>query len=255
MISVKNLVKKYGYVPSVNSISFDVKEKTIFGFIGPNGAGKSTTLNILTYLVKPTSGEITINDLDHQNYSFDIKKIIGVMPEKLPLFDYLTGQEYLNYIGDIYGLTKDEINIRMSELFTYLDIDEAKNRFINGYSQGMKKKISFAAAIMHNLKYLFLDEPFENIDPLSRKKMKIVLNKMKEKGTTIFITSHALKEVEDFCDEVAIINKGKIVYQSETKDIRNKIKNEVTNETYQSLEEIFLDLTAENESITELSWL
>jgi len=234
----------------------DLREGIIFGFVGPNGAGKTTTLNILTYLELPTSGQIKIFGLDHSHNAMAIKKRIGVMPEHLPLFDGLFGIEYLAFIGSLYDLSKDKILNRSSEIFSYFGFEEASHKFISTYSHGMKKKLSFASAIIHSPKILFLDEPFENVDPISRKKMKDVLKRMRDKGSTVFITSHALAEVEDFCDEVAIINKGKIVYQSETKDIRNKIKNEVTKETYHSLEEIFLDLTTDKEENDKtLSWL
>lgn len=159
-------------------------------------------------------------------------------------------------MSKIYGLKHDEYKLRITEILDYFELYPAKDRLIETYSQGMKKKIAFASAIIHAPQILFLDEPFENVDPISRKKMKDVLKRMKSKGSTIFITSHALAEVEDFCDEVAIINKSKIIYQSETKDIRDKIKNEVTNETYQSLEDIFIDLTTEKEEQEKtLSWL
>lgn len=256
MISIKNLSKHYNGAIALNSISMNLREGIIFGFVGPNGAGKTTTLNILTYLELPTDGQIEIFGLDHTHNAMAIKKRIGVMPEHLPLFDGLLGIEYLTFIGSLYDLSKDKILNRSSEVFSYFGFKEAAHKFISTYSYGMKKKLSFASAIIHTPEILFLDEPFENVDPISRKKMKDVLKKMRDKGNTVFITSHALAEVEDFCDEVAIINKGKIVYQSETKNIRNKIKNEVTNETYQSLEEIFIDLTTDkDENDKTLSWI
>lgn len=257
MIQISNLSKKYGNMIALNSISLIIQGNEIFGFVGPNGAGKSTMVNILTGMIQKTRGTISIQGFNIEKDFMKIKKVIGVIPEILALFDGLTGQEHLNFVSRIYGLKQDEYKLRIKELLEYFELYFAKDRLIETYSQGMRKKLAFAAAIIHDPKILFLDEPFENVDPISRKKMKDILKRMRDKGSTVFITSHALAEVEDFCNEVAIINKGKIVFQSETKDIRNKIKNEITKETYQSLEEIFLDLTTdkEKETKTELSWL
>ncbi|MEG8989848.1 AAA family ATPase [Ignavibacteria bacterium 4148-Me] len=159
-------------------------------------------------------------------------------------------------MAQIYNVNRFQIENRINSLLKTFDILQEKEKLLWEYSTGMRKKVAFIAAIIHLPEIIILDEPFENIDPLSRRKMKNILKRMKEKGTTILITSHALAEVEDFCDEVAIINKGKIVYQSETRDIRNKIKDEVTRETYQSLEEIFIDLTTDKKCNDDiLSWL
>jgi ABC-2 type transport system ATP-binding protein len=256
MIEISHIVKTFNKTIALDKISLAIRNNTIFGFVGPNGAGKSTMVNILTGIIKKTSGNISIMGFNIDKEPMEIKKIIGVIPEMLALFDGLTGHEYLNFVSRIYGLKYDEYDLRINELIEYFELYSAKDRLIETYSQGMKKKIAFAASIIHTPKILFLDEPFESIDPISRKKMKDVLKKMWGKGSTLFITSHALAEVEDFCDEVAIINKGKIVYQSETKDIRNKIKNEVTKETYQSLEDIFIDLTTDkDENEKTLSWI
>ena len=257
MIEISEIVKTYNKTIALNNISLIIESKIIFGFVGPNGAGKSTMVNILTGIIKKTSGNINIMGFDIERNSMEIKKIIGVIPEVLALFDGITGIEHLTFIARVYGLKQDEYQIRINELFEYFELYSAKDRLIETYSQGMKKKLAFASAIIHIPQVLFLDEPFENVDPVSRKKMKDVLKRIRDNGTTIFIASHALAEVEDFCDEVAIISKGKIVYQSKTKDIRNKIKDEISKGTYSSLEEIFIDLTVDKdkEQKSELSWL
>ncbi len=255
MIEIKGLSKKYGKIVALDGITLQIKSANLFGLVGPNGAGKSTLINILIGLIKKDSGEVKIGGYDLDKDALTIKKIIGAVPEVLPLFEGLTGEEQLLFVANIYNLDRSIYKDRIGDILRYLDLYTAKDRLIESYSQGMKKKIAFACAIIHTPKILFLDEPFENVDPISRKKMKDILRKMKEKGATVLITSHALVEVEDLCDEVAIINKGKIIFQSETKDIRNKIKNEITKETYQSLEEIFIDLTKKDEDIDTLSWI
>jgi ABC-2 type transport system ATP-binding protein len=256
MIEIADLTKKYNDLLALDKLSLSVSENSICGIVGPNGAGKSTTLNILTGLILPTEGNVKILGFDLKNDTNKIKKQIGVIPEVLALFDGLTAEEHLTFVGKVYELDKDILKERIKEMLDFFELASAKDRLIDTYSMGMRKKLAFAAAIIHSPKVLFLDEPFENVDPLMRKKMKDILIKMKNNGCTILITSHALIEVEDFCDEVAIINKGKLVYRSRTEEIRKKIKNEVNKETYQSLEEIFVDLVEEPEEKTKtLSWL
>ncbi len=257
MIDILELSKNYNDLLALDKLTLSVSAKSIFGFVGPNGAGKSTTLNILTGIILPTRGNAKIFGYDLIKDSIDIKKRIGVIPEVLALFDGLTGEEHLTFVGKVYGLENSMLESRIKDLLNFFDLTSFKNRPIETYSKGMRKKIAFASAIIHSPKVLFLDEPFENVDPVMRKKMKDILVKMKNKGASILITSHALIEVEDFCDEVAIINKGKLVFQSKTSDIRCKIKDEITQETYKSLEEIFIDLTnSEYENkIEHLNWL
>lgn len=257
MIEISELSKSYNDLLALDKLTLSVSENSIFGFVGPNGAGKSTTLNILTGIILPTSGSANILGYDLIKDSVEIKKNIGVIPEILALFDGLTGEEHLTFVGKVYDIEKNTLESRIRELLDFFDLTSAKDRLIETYSQGMRKKIAFASAIIHSPKVLFLDEPFENVDPVMRKKMKDVLVRIKNKGASILITSHALIEVEDFCDEVAIINKGKVVFQSKTSDIRKKIKNEINNETYKSLEEVFMDIVSEDSSqnVQNLSWL
>ncbi|MEW6508182.1 MAG: ABC transporter ATP-binding protein [Bacteroidota bacterium] len=241
---------------ALDKLSFKVLAKQIFGLVGPNGAGKSTLINLLANILHKNSGSLYIWGIEIKNDSYLYKKETGFLLEESFLFEKLNLFEYLLFVAIMYDIEKTEAMKRINELLNFFQLENDAKRYIETYSAGMKKKVELAAAIIHNPKLLILDEPFESVDPISRKKMKDVLKRMKEKGSTVFITSHALAEVEDFCDEVAIINKGKIVYQSETKDIRNKIKNEVTKETYQSLEEIFIDLTTDKEENDKtLSWI
>ena len=185
-----------------------------------------------------------------------IKKKIGVMTQELALLDYFNSIEYLSYIANLYSVNKRLMDDHIISLLKVLGLYNERRKMLVELSTGMRKKVAFIVAMLHLPEVLILDEPFENVDPTSRKKMKEILQRMRKNGTTVFITSHLLQEVEDFCDEVAIINKGKIVYQSATKDIRNKIKNEITKETYQSLEEIFIDLTTDNKEENKIpTWI
>ncbi len=258
MIEIKELSKNFAGVQALDKINLSIHDKSIFGFVGPNGAGKSTTINILTGIVPPSEGSVKILGYDLKENPVEIKRRIGVIPERLALFDGLTGEEHLTFVGKIYGLEQKILTNRINELLYFFELTSARDRLIETYSQGMRKKLAFASAIIHAPDILFLDEPFENVDPIFRKKMRDILIRMRNNGKTILITSHALIELEDICDEVAIINKGKIVYQSRTEDIRKKIKDEISRETYQSLEEIFLDVVGgsdEEEKDNKLSWL
>lgn len=256
IIEISEVAKTFKSNKALDKVSLSVCANTIFGLVGPNGAGKSTLINILTGIVKKNSGKIIILGYDIDKEPIEIKKRLGVFPEELAVFDGLTGEEYLSFVSKVYRVSKAEQKERISELLKYFDLYLDKDRLIETYSHGMKKKIAFAAAVIHRPQVLVLDEPFENIDPISRRKMKTLLESMKRNGGAVFITSHALAEVEDFCDEVAILNKGEIIFRSATKDIRSRMKNELLNESYKSLEEIFLDLTAENQDdLKSLPWI
>jgi ABC-2 type transport system ATP-binding protein len=258
MIEIIDLTKRFKSVIAIQSLSLFIPSSTIFGYVGPNGAGKTTTLNIMSGIFRPTSGIVKILGAEMELNSIKLKKQIGVVPEGMALFEGLTGEEQLTFAGKVYELPTSLLEGRIEEILNLFEIYEAKSRLIESYSQGMKKKLAFASAIMHSPKVLFLDEPFENVDPLSRKVMKDILITMRNNGATIFFTSHNLETVETFCDEVAIINKGKLVFQSKTEEIRNKIKNALTQETYQSLEEIFIDIVTDRREIKaegKLSWL
>ena len=172
------------------------------------------------------------------------------------LFVHLKGEEHLRFVGEVYGLDKNTIKKRIDDLFNYFEIESHRHMLIESYSKGIKKKIALASILLHNPQFIILDEPFDGLDALTVVKIKNLIKISKKSGKTILITSHILSYIEDISDEAAIINNGKIVYQSATKDIRHKIKNEITEETYQSLEEIFIDLTIEKEEQGKtLSWL
>ncbi len=256
-IEIIDLTKTYIKTKALANFNLSVKEGSITGFIGGNGAGKTTTINILANTLKKDSGAVKILDEEIKAGDWKYKSNVGFVLEKPKYLEYLTGKEFLEFVGTMYKIEPKISKKRIEELMEIFELKDKQNKLIKTYSKGMKQKISLAAALINEPQLLILDEPFEGLDPIARKKTKNILSQMRENGKTIFISSHSLLEVEDFCDEVAIINKGKIVYQSAIKDIRNKIKNELTRETYNSLEEIFIDLTTEEEkkSNNTLSWL
>lgn len=250
-IVVSGLTKRFRGEPAVDNISFRVARGRFFGFLGPNGAGKSTTIKMLTGLLRPTAGEARIEGLSLQGDLLQIKRVIGVLPEELPLYERLTGEEYLLFAGRMYGLGREETRRRTDELLEFLSLVEDRGKLIVDYSQGMKKKIALATALIHNPRVLFLDEPLNGIDPVSGRVVTDLLRRLARKGVTLFFTSHALDVVERLCDEVAIIDRGRIVAQGSLDEIRSQ--REVGQDA--TLEDVFLKLVQADVAREDLSWI
>lgn len=256
-IKITSLNKSFGHQVVLDNLNLKIEKGKVFGLIGPNGAGKTTTINCIADLLNFDSGKIEVFGQDLILNGVEVKKRFGILFENTEsLFEYLKGEEQLQFVGQIYGLSRTEIETRMIELLEYFDLEIFRWKSISEYSKGMRKKLALASILLYNPDLIILDEPFDGLDTLTIIKLKKLLKHLKGKGKTVLITSHILSYIEDVTDEVAILNKGRIVYQSETKDIRSKVKNELTQETYQSLEEIFIDLTERKEENEKtLSWL
>lgn len=250
-IEVQGLRKVFRGRPAVDGISLSVARGRFFGFLGPNGAGKSTTIKMLTGLLRPTAGKIRIEGLDLERDLLAIKSQIGILPEELPLYERLTGEEYLQFTGRMYGLSRDETRRRTDELLEFLNLTEERRKLIVDYSQGMRKKTALAAALIHNPRVLFLDEPLNGIDPVSGRVVTDLLRRLAAKGVTLFFTSHALDVVERLCEEVAIIDRGRIVAQGTLDQIR--AQREVGRDA--TLEDVFLKLVAADVRREDLSWI
>lgn len=210
-IETRGLTKSFGEHVAVRNLNLQVPSGTIFGFLGPNGSGKSTTVKILTGLLAPTAGEALIAGLSIKNSGLEIKQKTGVLPEDLALFDSLTFWEHLRMIGQVYGLSRQETEMRAEQLLKHLDLWQSRHTFVDQASYGMKKKGSLAMALLPNPRLLFLDEPFEGIDPVSSRNIKDLLLLLASKGVTVFLTSHILEVVERLVEQFAIIVAGEIV--------------------------------------------
>ena len=211
MVTVKNLKKVYGDFTAVDGISFDIQKGEIFGFLGPNGAGKTSTINMLIGLSRPTEGMISINGIDGIK---DIKKaqsIMGIVPDESNLYDEMDGFHNLCFCASLYGMGKKEREKRAQELLEQFSLKDAGNRPFKAYSKGMRRKLTIAAGIIHNPKILFLDEPTTGIDVESARQIRSLILDMKERGTTVFLTTHYIEEAERICDRIAFIVNGKIV--------------------------------------------
>ncbi|HEY2012638.1 MAG TPA: ABC transporter ATP-binding protein [Bryobacteraceae bacterium] len=252
-IRVSKLVKKYGTVLAVENLSFEVRKGSMFGFLGPNGSGKSTTIGCLTGLLDPTAGEIEILGERFHAESAATKRRMGVMPETLGLFDPLYAHEFLAFVARMYGIEEAATRQRVTELLAALELTDS-SKTLADYSTGMRKRVAFAAAVIHSPEVLFLDEPFESIDPAGVSLMKQWLRRFTEQGRTVFITSHVLETVERLCDEVAIITQpGKLVWQGDITVLARDGTIHFDGKDFPALEPLFLHLTGER--YTDLKWL
>jgi ABC-2 type transport system ATP-binding protein len=248
---VEGLTKAFRGQIAVDHLSFRVARGRFFGFLGPNGAGKSTTIKMLTGLLRPTAGDAVVEGVRLSQDLLGVKRVIGILPEELPLYERLTGEEYLQFAGRMYGLPRAETGRRAVELLEFLTLADDRGKLIADYSQGMKKKLALAAALIHNPRVLFLDEPLNGIDPVSGRVVTDLLRRMTAKGVTLFFTTHVLDVVERLCDEVAVIDRGRIVAQGTIDDIRTQ--REVGQDA--SLEDVFLKLVSADVRREDLTWI
>lgn len=218
-IETLGLTKIYEGRAAVDGLAIAVPRGSFYGFLGPNGAGKSTTIKMLTGLIAPSSGEARILGLDLHRGSLQIKRRIGVVPEDLCLFENLSAREYLNFIGRMYRLPRDVSAQRAEELLELLGLADTGKRLTLEFSTGMKKKLSLAAALIHDPELLFLDEPFEGVDAIASRTIRAVLDRMVQRGSTIFLTSHILEIVEKLCTHVGILSNGRLVRQGTLEEV------------------------------------
>jgi len=256
-IVTEKLTRRFGGLTAVDGMDLTVAAGQFFGFLGPNGAGKSTTIKMLTGLLAPTSGRMQLLGLDFASNAVEVKRQIGVVPEGMGLFERLTGSEYLNFVGRMYGLDRATAQQRSAELLEFMQLADRPKSVIADYSHGMQKKLALAAAVIHGPRILFLDEPFEGVDALAAGTLKALLGRMTERGVTIFLTSHVLEIVERLCSHVAIIHKGRLVAQGSLEELRAGVAGEEGRQT--TLEQIFLSIVgqggADRPQMEELSWL
>jgi ABC-2 type transport system ATP-binding protein len=257
-VETSQLVKQFGNFVAVDHLNLHVSRGSFFGFLGPNGAGKSTTIKMLTGLLAPTSGTLHVLGLDISTQAMEVKRLIGVVPEDLNLFERLTGAEMLSFTGRMYGLGKEEIVQRSKELLDLMELQDEPRKLIVEYSHGMKKKLSLACALIHRPEILFLDEPFEGVDAIASRTLKDLLSRLTARGLTVFLTSHVLEIVERLCTDIAIIAQGKLLASGSLNELRKGIRLEDDGEGPVSLEEYFIHVVGGTRSGSEeevLQWL
>jgi ABC-2 type transport system ATP-binding protein len=219
-IETQGLTRRFGELVAVQDVNLSVAPGQFFGFLGPNGAGKSTTIKMLTGLLSASSGRIQILGLDLAQNPVDVKRQIGVVPEGMALFGRLTGAEYLNFVGRMYGLGRETAGKRTAELLDFMQLADQPKTLVTDYSHGMQKKLAMAGAVIHGPRVLFLDEPFEGVDAIASGTLKAMLQRMIARGATIFLTSHVLEIVERLCSHLAIIHRGRLVAQGSLEELR-----------------------------------
>ncbi len=221
-IETRGLTRHFGALRAVDGIDLRVERGRFYGFLGPNGAGKSTTIKMLTGLLAPTSGTMRILGLDllDTRQALEAKRRIGVVPENLALFEYLTAREYLDFVGRMYELPRDVARRRSDELLALMELDRAERQLALEYSHGMRKKLALAAALIPDPDLLFLDELFEGVDAVASRMLREVLRRCVERGATVFLTSHVLEIVEKLCTDVGIIAAGRLVGQGTMETLR-----------------------------------
>jgi ABC-2 type transport system ATP-binding protein len=239
IIQIEQLSKMYkdAEAYSLNNFSLSIKEGQIFGLLGPNGAGKTTLISLLCGLIKPTSGSFSILNLTYAKNSNEIKNIIGVVPQEYALYPTLTARENLMYFGSMYGLKGDNLKEKVIESLDFLGLLKFADKRVETFSGGMKRRVNLIAGILHNPNILFLDEPTVGVDVQSKSAIIDYLKQLNKKGTTIIYTSHHLSEAQDFCTDIAIIDRGQLFAQDTPENLIRSTANANT------LEDVFISLT------------
>lgn len=246
VLMIKGLHKVFGHSVAVNRLSLDVPAGSFFGLLGPNGAGKTTTLSMATGLLRPDAGQVWINGHDVWSDPVAAKRSVGVLTENPTLFDRLSGRQLLVYTGLLRGLTDDVVQRRADDLLGVLGLEDAADVLVVDYSQGMRKKIGLAVALLHAPPLLLLDEPFESVDPVSARTLRAVLDRHRRGGGTIVFSSHVMEVVERLCDHVAIIHDGHVITAGPISDVTRG----------RSMEDTFVDLVGgQAYDVEALQWL
>ena len=242
MISFDHVVKQYSKsnVRAVDDLTLQVEKGSTLGFIGPNGAGKTTTIRLLTGILQPTSGTVTVGGVDMSKDPIEAKRLIGFVPDAHEMYDRLTGMEYLNFMADVYNVSRPVRKAHIEKYLNLFELEDASREQIRSYSRGMRQKLTIIGALIHNPPVWVLDEPMVGLDPRAAHLLKEEMRLHCEKGNTVFFSTHVLDVAEKLCSEIAIINKGQLIAQGSLEELRSGEKSA-------SLEQLFLELTEAGE--------
>jgi ABC-2 type transport system ATP-binding protein len=240
IIVAENVSKSYGGRKAVDDLTLHVLDGEIFGFLGPNGAGKTTTIRLLTGILKPDRGTISIDRRSLSQQKKEVAQVIGVVPESRGLYNWMTATEYLHFFGHLYGLKEELLSERVEALLSQVGLLKRKHSVIGTFSLGMRQRLGLARALINNPKILFLDEPTLGLDPQGQEDIQKLLKKLNAEGVTIFLSSHLLNEVSNLCTRIGIINKGRLVAEGTIDEL-----GKMTNLSDGTLTQIFLYLTGE----------
>ena len=243
-IMVSELSKSYRKVRALDSVTFEVGSGELFGFLGPNGAGKTTTINVLTGLARPDAGSINVSGIDCTRNPKAAQSLVGIVPDESNLYPELTGFENLCFCAALYGMHRNERETRARELLDTFALADAADRKFAGYSKGMKRKLTFAAGIIHDPPILFLDEPTTGIDVASARQVRQIIADLHRSGTTVFLTTHYIEEAERLCERIAFIVHGRIVQTGYTAELLKPVqgKNVLLLSIHHSLPNLFEEM-------------
>jgi len=242
MIRFENLTKYYRGIKAVDGLNLQIPQGTIFGFIGPNGAGKTTTIKMMAGVLRPTSGRIYINGLDIAREPSKTKRILGFIPDRPFLYEKLSGVEFLRFKAGLYGMKGNRIGEKTLDLLDLFELTEWADELIESYSHGMKQRLIMAAAIIHDPKIIIVDEPMVGLDPKGAKLVKEIFKELAREGATVFMSTHTLALAQEICQQIAIVDKGRIVASGTSEDLQKQAGVEG------DLERIFLKITGGLES-------
>ncbi len=243
VIEIKNLTKDFNNFRAVDNVSLEIKRGTIFAFLGTNGAGKTTTIRMISGVLKPSSGSIKICGHSLEKEPTKVKFSIGVIPDRPYLYGKLTGREFLHFVADLYKVPKKIAAVRIKELLALYTLEKWQNELIDGYSHGMKQRLLMCSSQVHNPSVLIVDEPMVGLDPKGAKLLKETFKERTKQGLTIFMSTHSLSVAEELADELAIIDKGKIIAKGSLEDLYKKAQAGTS-----GLENVFLDILNEEQS-------
>jgi ABC-2 type transport system ATP-binding protein len=242
MIELHHLRKTFGSFVAVDDVTLSIPSGEFFGFLGPNGAGKTTTIKMMTGLFTPTAGRIEINGFDVVQQPQEAKSTFGYIPDHPYLYDKLTGREFIYYMGGLYRMEKNDLKENVDRVIDLLELASWVDKKTEDYSQGMRQRVTFAAAFVHRPKTVIIDEPMVGLDPRSARIVKDSLKKMANEGASIFMSTHILEMAEELCDRIGIINKSRIIFL-DTKENLHLHKTKYDG----NLESVFLELTKESD--------
>jgi len=237
-VQLTDVYKRYSDVTAVDYLDLDVKRGEIFGLLGPNGSGKSTTLKMILGLVKPDSGYVNVLGINVEEDPVAVKRKVGYVPESPHVYEFLTGLEFLDFAGDVYGMKPDEKKKRIEEFLRALELEGREGDTISSYSEGMKQKVVIISAIMHRPELLLLDEPLSGLDPKSARIVKDLLRQLASQGVTAVMSTHILEIAQAMCDRIAIMYEGRLLALGTMEELRQRARMPDS-----GLEDIFLKLT------------
>jgi ABC-2 type transport system ATP-binding protein len=237
-VRITKVSKSFGDTQAVKNLTLNIPKGKIYGLLGPNGSGKSTTMRMIMGLLEPDEGEINVLEYDPQKDPYEVKKIIGYVPEEPHLYEFLTAMEYLEFIATIHEVEEEEFRSKVNEFFSAFELEGHENEVLGGYSHGMKQKIALTTALLTEPELLILDEPLGGLDPKSARIMKDLLDRLTEEGVTVLFSTHVLEIAEALCDRIGILYRGELLTEGSSSQIK-----ELSDTPQGTLEEAFLKLT------------